>query len=96
MKNRKPLLCTIIILLAVDLYALSFFVFSKPCPNLNRAPDYLVNITSENLIYPSITVLCISENPTVNAFFFYFYYPIHKSLEVRNFTYFPKAPDKLE
>lgn len=85
------------LLLCIDIYILSFFIFARPCENLNRAPiepdDLQVYAERVSMpAYPSYTRLCISENPKINIIAYYTYWPIHRFLSERGFFGFTFNP----
>jgi len=76
-------------------YAGSFFLLQKPCKYVNKCPlkmDEYESGICEVIIYPSVTVACISEKKIVNTLAYYFYWPVHKFIVYRNCWYFIKDP----
>ena len=87
----------VICFLIVDIYCLSFFVLAKPCKNINRATpsDEAMFRGSRDLPpFPSATVLCVSESPTINKIGFWIYRPIGWLLNNRGFALFVYDPTK--
>ncbi|HML73558.1 MAG TPA: hypothetical protein PKB02_03590 [Anaerohalosphaeraceae bacterium] len=88
----------LIVFISFHIYVISFIVLARPCEKLNRAYDGKtgVMIIENTTLYPSGTLLCISENITVNKVCYFAYWPLHKFLEWRGMAQFAYIPQKLE
>lgn len=81
----------------LEVYILSYFLFLKPCENVNRCPVSLADFRRPGVVYPDIypvgTIACVSENKVINYVAYYVYWPLNKLSELRGHWYFIKDPD---
>jgi len=85
-----------IILWIFEIYIFSYFLFLKPCENINRCPISEVDLQRSCVDYPEIyplyTLTCVSENKQVNQVAYCAYWPLNKLIELKGFWYFVKDP----
>ena len=68
-------------------------LLAHPCATINRAPDNTRrNASSVWPAYPSTTVLCYSEAPSVNKVLYWFYRPAQWCWEATGLVYFAYDP----
>jgi hypothetical protein len=89
----------VILFLVVDSYFLSFFLFAKPCANINRmlippGKPYVYDEWEDLPDYPCCAVLCVSERPVVNRIGYVVYWPVHRFLAWRYLFAFAPDPTK--
>jgi hypothetical protein len=85
----------IAVIVLFDLYCLSLFVLVKPCKNLGRFPYNVETLPSPRdgqPVFPGTTYVCVLDNK-YNVVAYYFYWPLHQTLEMRGYWYFIKNPE---
>lgn len=79
-----------IVFILLHIYVISFIALARPYEKLNRAYDDKsgIVIIENTILYPSGTLLSISENNTINKVCYFVYWPLHKFLEWRGMAQF--------
>lgn len=87
MRSQNLIKTIIWLLIVVDIYMLTFFIFARPMLYAGRPNDLYTLELKDKRVCPVGTVIYFSKSPTIHAVAYYFYYPCHTLLGIKGFMF---------
>lgn len=75
------------LLVAVDIYIATFFLFARPAKYAGRPDDLYTLELHDKRVCLAGTGIFFSKSPAIHTAAYYFYYPCHWLLEMKGFMF---------